>query len=255
MGPATCPSELRVTSNFLDYSPVMRLQSSRLYGSEDLGSIYGTASHNDEVLIRIRRGISRSPSKIAELLAVGRKVREWLRYATDGTIVLCLTRRFDMAGDIKNVFIPHVHEDDQTLQALKDLLKGNGYEIRDGSIDSSKPNEAKDENYIKTEILAPRIRWASTVVVLISQETHNSKWVDWEIEYAHKQEKRIIGVWSQGSQDADVPANFELYGDACVGWQADRVMDAIEGRTDDWVGPTGDARPPRNIARYSCSTR
>ena len=48
----------------------------------------------------------------------------------------------------KNVFISHVHEDDGLLQDLKELLERNGYQIRDGSIDSSKPNAA--ENARKT---------------------------------------------------------------------------------------------------------
>jgi MTH538 TIR-like domain (DUF1863) len=103
-----------------------------------------------------------------------------------------------MSDETRNIFISHIHEDDVTLQGLKDLLKRSGYDIRDGSIDSSKPNEASDPEYIKSTILAPRIRWASTLVVLISAKTHESQWVDWELEYAHKQGKRIIGVWDQG---------------------------------------------------------
>ena len=47
-------------------------------------------------------------------------------------------------SDTKNVFISHVHEDDGTLQDLKQLLEKNGHSIRDGSIDSSKPNDAKN---------------------------------------------------------------------------------------------------------------
>lgn len=75
-----------------------------------------------------------------------------------------------MADEVKNVFISHVHEDDDALQDLKNLLKNNGYEIRDSSIDSSKPNQAENPDYIKSEILAPRIQWASTMVVLISPD-------------------------------------------------------------------------------------
>lgn len=152
----------------------------------------------------------------------------------------------------KNVFISHVHEDDKLLQDLKDLLARNGYDIRDGSIDSSKPNEATNEEYIKSEILAPRIRWANTMVVLISARTHESEYVEWEIDYAHKEDKRIVGVWVQGGQDSDIPKNLDAYADAVVGWQADRVMDAITGKINNWFGPDGQERPPRNIARYAC---
>jgi hypothetical protein len=157
-----------------------------------------------------------------------------------------------MADTVKNVFISHVHEDDEILGDLKDLLASKGYEIRDGSIDSSKPNEASSEDYIKAEILGPRIKWASTVVVLISPDTHTSKWVDWEIEFAEKEGKRIVGVWIRGGQEADIPANLEKYADAVVGWQADRVIDAIEGGINNWTTSTGEERTARPIPRYSC---
>jgi hypothetical protein len=152
----------------------------------------------------------------------------------------------------KNVFISHVHEDDKLLQDLKDLLAKNGYEVRDGSIDSSKPNEAESEEYIKAEILAPRIQWAGATIVLISPRTHDSHYVEWEIEYAHKKDKRIVGVWVQGGQDSDIPANLDAYADAVVGWQADRVMGAITGKINNWFGPDGAERAPRVIPRHSC---
>ncbi len=157
-----------------------------------------------------------------------------------------------MSEGIKNVFISHVHEDDKVLKELKNLLASNEFEIRDSSIDSSKPNEATNEDYIKSEILGPRIRWAGTMVVLISPDTHRSEWVEWEIEYAHKEGKRIVGVWVRGGQDSDIPKNLDLYADAVVGWQAERVMDAISGKVDNWFTPDGQDRGPRPIARYKC---
>lgn len=157
-----------------------------------------------------------------------------------------------MSDDTKNVFISHIHEDDETLAGLKDLLKRNGYEIRDGSIDSSKPNEAANPDYIKSEILAPRIGWAGTFVVLISPDTHESEWVEWEIEYANKQGKRIVGVWAQGAKDSDVPGNLDIYADAVVGWQADRVMDAVTGKINNWFTAGGEERASRDVDRYNC---
>jgi hypothetical protein len=157
-----------------------------------------------------------------------------------------------VSDETKNVFISHIHEDDEVLQGLKDLLGRNGYTIRDGSIDSSKPNDAQNEAHIKSNILAPRIRWASTMIVLISPDTHTSKWVEWEIDCAAKEGKRIIGVWGHGCQDSNIPANLDRYADAVVGWQAERVMDAITGRIDNWFTCDGSQRAPRTIVRYSC---
>jgi hypothetical protein len=158
-----------------------------------------------------------------------------------------------MADEIKNVFISHVHEDDEVLGELKDLLGKNGYEIRDGSIDSSKPNEAKDPDYIKSEILGPRIKWSGAMIVLISPDTHTSEWVDWEIEYAHKEGKRIVGVWVRGGQEADVPENLDRYADAVVGWQGERVIEALNGGINNWSTSAGAERATRRIARYSCT--
>ncbi len=158
-----------------------------------------------------------------------------------------------MANEIKNVFISHLHEDDAVLPELKTLLAGHGYEIRDASIDSSKPNEAQDEDYIKTKILAPRIQWAGVVIVLISPETHTSHYVNWEIEYAAKQGKKIVGVFVRGGMESDIPEALEVYGDgdAC-GWSGQSVIEAIQGYPKPWVNDEGDIRPEQPIQRYKC---
>jgi len=157
-----------------------------------------------------------------------------------------------MSDGVKNIFISHVHEDDDELRKLKDLLAKKGYEIRDSSIDSSKPNDAQDPDYIKSQILAPRIQWAGAVIVIISADTHESDWVNWEIEYAEKCGKRIVGVWAHGASDSDLPTALEEYADSVELWNADAIIAAINGETSDWHQSDGSVRPPRVIDRYSC---
>lgn len=132
-----------------------------------------------------------------------------------------------MPEDIRNVFISHIHEDDKGLKNLKDLVQKGNMMCRDASITTDKFNSATDENYIKYQILAPRINWASVLVVYISPDTKDSKWVNWEIEYAHKQEKRIVGVWERGARDCELPEALERYADAVVGWNGESIIDAI----------------------------
>lgn len=157
--------------------------------------------------------------------------------------------------DIKNVFISHVHEDDALVPDLKGLIERAGMVVRNGSITSDNPNEAQNEEYIKREILKPRIEWAGTLVVLITYDTADSWWVDWEIQYAVQLGKRVVGVFARGATDADIPEELGKCGDAAiVGWQGDRVVDAINGDIGEWDDPqSGKPRSPEwIIERYRC---
>lgn len=158
-----------------------------------------------------------------------------------------------MAKETKNIFISHVHKDDAGLSDLKELLKKNGMEVRDSSVNSDKPNNAKSPDYIKSQILAPRIDWASTMIVYISPETKNSEWVNWEIERAHEQNKTIVGVWERGAHGCDVPEALDEYGHALVGWNANRIIDAVNGDYEQFEEPDGTPRPPRAIRRHPCA--
>jgi ribonuclease BN (tRNA processing enzyme) len=153
---------------------------------------------------------------------------------------------------IKNIFISHIHEDDAGLAKLKELLAKNGMDVRDSSINSSKPNEAKSEDYIKSKILAPQIQWAGTLVVYVSPQTKDSKWVNWEIEYAAQQGKRIVGVWEHGSQDCEIPEALSEYGDAMVGWNGSSIIDAIDSEKDTWEKPDGESSASVSLKRHPC---
>ena len=157
-----------------------------------------------------------------------------------------------MASDMKNVFISHLHEDDHRLEPLKNLLGKAGMTVRDGSINSEKPNDASNPDYIKSKILAPRIQWASVLVVLITPDTCNSEWIKYEIECAERLGKRIVGVWDFGEAQCEIPEALDRLADAIVGWQGDRVKDAIEGRINNRETAEGQPIPPRDVPRYSC---
>ncbi len=157
-----------------------------------------------------------------------------------------------MAAKTKNIFISHIHEDDEGLAKLKTLLHKSGIAVQDYSINADNPNNAHSENYIKSEILGPRIRQSGALVVYISSATKGSDYVNWEIEYAAKHDKRIVGVWAHGERGCKVPEALDRYADAVVGWTGDSITDAIDGKIDGWYDPQGGPRTLRPIARYSC---
>lgn len=158
-----------------------------------------------------------------------------------------------MGSPIKNVFVSHIHEDDAGVGKLKTLLAKAGYTLRDGSITADKPNAAQSPGYIKSGILAPRINWAGALIVYVTPGTKHSEWVNWEIEYAVKMGKPIIGVWGHGAGDCDAPEALENYAQAVeVGWNTDRIIAALQGDLVEWRNPDDRNRNPRNIKRVNC---
>ena len=158
-----------------------------------------------------------------------------------------------MTTEKRNVFISHIHEDDAGLGDFKDLLARNGLEVRDYSITADKENNAKAEDYIKRDILAPQIDACSTMVVYVTPETKQSDWVNWEIEYAFKHDKTIVGVWERGSLGCELPEALEEYYDAIVGWNSENIIAAING---DYRGRSHADGSPMNgatpITRHPC---
>lgn len=155
---------------------------------------------------------------------------------------------------VKNVFVSHIHLDDAGLPDLMNLLGKHGMEARNYSITSDKENNAKSPDYIKNEILAPRIDACSALVVYITPDTKGSEWVNWEIEYAYKQGKTIVGVWELGSKGCEVPEALEEFHNAIVGWNGENIVDAINGDIEGPYDPDGaPVGIPVPITRHPCN--
>src|SRR5271169_3219846 len=126
----------------------------------------------------------------------------------------------------RHVFISHHHADNDKVDQLTDLLTEGGSDVRNSSVRMKPANQRRmDERQVKDEtirrLLRMKISWAGTVVVLIGKDTHSRPWVNWEIEQANKQGKRIVGVYVRGGTDADIPTAFEKYGSALVAWNSE----------------------------------
>lgn len=139
-----------------------------------------------------------------------------------------------------NLFVSHYGGDEESIKDLKSLLKDK-YDIRDSSIVESDPNNANNTEYIKS-IIRPQIDWAGKIIVLIGPKTHERDWVNWEIEHAAKNgDKRIVGVYLRGEMDSESPEMLENYGHACVAWNTDKIVAALEG-DDIWQDSNGQPR-------------
>lgn len=147
----------------------------------------------------------------------------------------------------RHIFISHHHADDDEVSKLTSLLAGKGHDIRNSSIRAKPANKERlDKGLVKDEtikrLLRMKISWAGTVVVLIGKQTHSRPWVNWEIEQANKQGKRIVGVYVQGAMDVDKPPALEKYASAIVGWNSGCIIDAIDGTDNPFQNPDGSIR-------------
>ena len=150
----------------------------------------------------------------------------------------------------RHVFISHHHGDDEHVTKMTSLLKRGGYDIRNSSIRAKPANQRRiDQGLVSDQtikrLLRMKMSWASTVVVLIGKETHARPWVNWEIEQAHRLGKRIVGVFTQGGTQEDIPPAFEKYGSDLVNWNTESIITAIDGtREGPFQDPDGTPRTP-----------
>lgn len=154
-----------------------------------------------------------------------------------------------MDKEIINIFVSHYHEDEENIKKMKDLL-GDDFCIRNYSVTSDKYNNAKNKEYIQS-LLRPLIKQSGTFICLIGPNTHDSEWVNWEVEQALKAGKRIIGVYLRGAKDSDIPPALEDAADALVGWNHDAIMDAINGNSI-FTNADGTTRSDVDNIRTTC---
>ena len=151
----------------------------------------------------------------------------------------------------KNVFVSHVHKDDAEVGNLKNLLGRQGFNIRDYSVTKDNPNNAHNEDYIKKQILKPRLDASSVVAVIVTPDTKDSDWVDWEVDYAVQHDKHIVGIWANGYSGCEAPTSLEDYADAFVSWDSDKIIDALGGGEYE-EDCTGQRRPKRRLKPPKC---
>lgn len=149
----------------------------------------------------------------------------------------------------RHVFISHHHADDSEVDKLRSLLSRGGHDIRNSSIRAKPANKERlEKGLVRPEVirrlLRRKISWAGTVVVLIGKNTHTREWVNWEIEEANKQGKRIVGVYKRGGTEADVPPPLEKYASSIVGWDSNCIMNAIDGTENPFENPDCSPRQP-----------
>lgn len=162
-----------------------------------------------------------------------------------------------MPKTTKNVFVSHHHKDDASVDGLSKLVRGKDYHLRNSSIRVKPSNQKRIEKNMVSEatirrLLRMKLRWAGQLIVVVGKETHTRRWVNWEIDEAHKLGMPIVGVYERGLKDkVEIPEKLEEHGTARVGWNADSVIDALNGKSQ-FLNPDGTPCPKVTGGHVTC---
>ena len=126
----------------------------------------------------------------------------------------------------KRVFLSFASEDLDHVRGLR-LLKDNPYfdlEFYDESI--KEPIDSRNADYIK-RVIGEQISRASVTVCLISETTHQSEWVDWELEKSDEEGKTIIAMAIKGVERAVLPRLIKEKNLTFWSWDPERLAKLI----------------------------
>ena len=126
----------------------------------------------------------------------------------------------------KRVFLSFANEDAQKVKSLLPLLSCSEYDLDfyEGPLDID--IDASGADVIK-QAIGEKIVKCSIVVCFISENTHNSKWVDSQLQKNRNKGNKIIAMALKGTEDAVLPAVIREENLTFYPWDPQRLKELI----------------------------
>ena len=123
---------------------------------------------------------------------------------------------------MRNVFISFDVDDEFMVNLLRSQAKDDRFpfEFRDYSVKEPFEYGWKDE-------VRNLISMSSAVIVAIGRNTYESRAVNWEIDEAHRQNKKVIGIQLHRDEEIWIPHAIREY-DTITYWNTDEIADILE---------------------------
>jgi len=102
--------------------------------------------------------------------------------------------------------------------------KNNDLEFSDYSVKDA--FDSQNADYIRQQI-TKLIKMASVTICLIGNDTHKSRWVNWEIGKSAELGKKLLGVRLHSSDDDIVPKALKDAKAKVLNWDIDAIVKAI----------------------------
>lgn len=129
--------------------------------------------------------------------------------------------------DKRNVFISFDHRDVGEVNLLRGQSKNEDNDLEFNDYSLKEPFNSEKAEYIKSGI-RERIRQASVTVIYISDVTHESQWVDWEVRESIAQGKGVICVHKGDKPPSRLPKFVREFGLEVIPWKHKELSTAIE---------------------------
>lgn len=120
-------------------------------------------------------------------------------------------------GIRRNTFLSFDYEDIDEVNLLRAHAKNEKSEIEFIDRSVKDPINSERAEYIKQKI-AERIRQCSQTVVYITDNTHSSGWVKWEVEKSLQLGKGVIAVHKGDAPPSNIPSCITDNGIKVVSW-------------------------------------
>ncbi|MGQ9628377.1 MAG: TIR domain-containing protein [Anaerolineae bacterium] len=126
----------------------------------------------------------------------------------------------------KRVFLSFIEEDKERVQGLRLLAANPNYDLEFYDESLRVPINSRDADYVKQR-LREKIGRTTVTVCLISENTHRSAWVDWELEESDKKGNTIIAMALKGVERAVLPKLIKEKRLTFHSWDPQRLNELI----------------------------
>lgn len=128
----------------------------------------------------------------------------------------------------RRVFISFRHVDEDKANMLRAQAKKENSKLDFIDMSLRRPFDTEDAEYIRRGIRA-RIERSSVTLVIVSETTYQSEWVNWEIRESLRQGKGVVVVNTTNDPSVRMPDAVNENRDKIriVQWKHEDIMDAI----------------------------
>lgn len=126
----------------------------------------------------------------------------------------------------RRVFLSFRGEDKNRVDLLRGQAKNENSDLDFIDFSLQAPFDSENAQYIRRGI-RERIKQSSVTVVGITESTHKSRWVDWEIKESKRLGKGVVGVRLTDDPKVKIPDAIKEHGSKVVRWNHQEIRDAI----------------------------